>query len=90
MIDELLPDLEGAFSIKPWVGHCQGAAGAIEVLASVYAFDGGFIPATPHVAEAHPKLLDGRVARKPGLTLKSTVGMGGYNAVTVLAGPEDL
>jgi 3-oxoacyl-[acyl-carrier-protein] synthase II len=90
IIDELLTEVEGAFSVKPFVGHCQGAAAAVEVLATIYAFDTGFIPATPHVAKAHPKLLNGRTPRKPGIMAKSSIGMGGYNAVTVFAGPEDL
>lgn len=87
-LDELLPQAHGIFSIKPLSGHCQGAASAVEVLASCYSFETGFIPAPPQVAAGHPRLLDGLTPRQPGLVLKSSIGMGGYNSVVVLEEPN--
>jgi 3-oxoacyl-[acyl-carrier-protein] synthase II len=88
VLDELLPQAKGIFSIKPLTGHCQGAASAVELLASLHGFEYGVIPAPPKVARGHPRLLDGPTLREPGLMLKSSIGMGGHNAVVVLDEPS--
>jgi 3-oxoacyl-[acyl-carrier-protein] synthase II len=87
VLDDLYPEAKGIFSIKPMVGHCQAAAGAVEMLATLYAFETGVIPAPPRVAPGHSKLLDGNTRREPGLMLKSSLGMGGHNAVLVVDEP---
>jgi 3-oxoacyl-[acyl-carrier-protein] synthase II len=87
VLDELYPDAKGIFSIKPLVGHCQAAAGAIEMLATLYAYETDVVPAPPQVAPGHPRLLDGNTPREPGLMLKSSLGMGGHNAVLVVDEP---
>jgi 3-oxoacyl-[acyl-carrier-protein] synthase II len=89
VLDELFPDARGIFSVKPLVGHCQAAASAVEILATIYAFQTGFIPAPPQVAPGHPKLVTGHTPRMPGLMVKSSIGMGGYNSVVVIAEPDD-
>jgi 3-oxoacyl-[acyl-carrier-protein] synthase II len=89
VLDELYPDAKGIFSIKPLVGHCQAAAGAAEMLATLYAFETGYVPAPPQVAPGHPRLVDGLTRREPGLILKSSLGMGGHNAVLVVDGPQE-
>lgn len=89
ILDELFPDARGIFSVKPLVGHCQSAAAAVETLATIYAFQTGFVPAPRQVAPGHPKLVDGRTPRVPGLILKSALGMGGYNTVVVVAEPDN-
>ncbi|MGD0391192.1 MAG: beta-ketoacyl synthase N-terminal-like domain-containing protein [Acidimicrobiales bacterium] len=88
-LDELFPDAAGIFSIKPLVGHCQSAAAAVEMLATIYAFQTGYVPAPAQVAPGHPKLVDGRTPRVPGLMVKSSIGMGGYNTAVVVAEPDD-
>ena len=88
VLDELYPDAKGIFSIKPRVGPCQAAAGAVEMLATLYAFETGVVPAPPRVAPGHPRLLDGNTPREPGLMLKSSLGMGGHNAVLVVDEPH--
>ncbi len=88
IMDELFPDAHGVYSVKPLVGHCQSAAAGVETLATLYAYQTGYIPAPPRVAPGHPKLVDGRTPSVPGVTLKSSIGMGGYNTVVVLAEPE--
>jgi 3-oxoacyl-[acyl-carrier-protein] synthase II len=85
ILDEYFPDARGIFSVKPLVGHCQSAAAAIETLATIYSFQTGYIPAPPQVAPGHPKLVDGRTPRMPGLMVKSSIGMGGYNTAVVIA-----
>ena len=88
IMDELFPDAHGIYSVKPLVGHCQSAAAGVETLATLYAHETGFIPAPPRVAPGHPKLVDGRTPSVPGLTVKSSIGMGGYNTVVVMAPPD--
>ena len=90
VLDELFPDAAGIFSVKPLVGHCQSAAAAVETLATIYSFQTGFVPAPPQVAPGHPKLVDGRTPRMPGLVIKSSLGMGGYNTAMVIAEPGRL
>jgi 3-oxoacyl-[acyl-carrier-protein] synthase II len=84
LFDELFPTAEGIYSIKPFVGHCQTAASAVEVFAILYSYETGFIPAPPRVSPAHPRLLNGPKPCSPGLTLKSGVGMGGQNTAVIL------
>lgn len=84
VFDELFPHAQGIFSMKPLLGHCQGAASAVEILASLYGFECGVIPAPPKVSKGHPRLLDGPTAAVEGPVVKSALGMGGYNAVVVL------
>ena len=88
VLDELFPDAHGIFSIKPLVGHCQGAASAVEILATIYAYQTGFVPAPRQVAPGHPRLIDGLTPRRPGMMVKSSIGMGGYNSAVVLAEPS--
>jgi 3-oxoacyl-[acyl-carrier-protein] synthase II len=37
------------------------------------------------VSAGHPRLITGASLRQPGITLKSSIGMGGHNSVVVLA-----
>ena len=54
VFDDLFPRAEGIFSVKPLAGHCQAAAGSVELIASLYGFERGVIPAPPRVAKGHP------------------------------------
>ncbi|CAM3073803.1 beta-ketoacyl synthase N-terminal-like domain-containing protein [Saccharomonospora xinjiangensis] len=85
--DELFPDDVGLYSVKPLVGHCQGAAAAVEIAVTALGYERGQVPAPPQVARAHPRLLHGLVDVDDRLTLKSSLGMGGHNSVVVLAPP---
>ena len=87
VFDDLFPAGTGLFSVKPLVGHCQAAAGAVELTASLYGFETGVIPAPPRVAPGHRRLLDGPTAATDGLVVKASLGMSGHNAVVVLAPP---
>jgi 3-oxoacyl-[acyl-carrier-protein] synthase II len=88
LFDQLFPDARGIFSFKPLVGHCQGAAAAVEVAISCLAYQEGTIPAPAAVAPGHPRLVSGPVARHEGVTFKSSIGMGGYNTAVVLDEPH--
>jgi 3-oxoacyl-[acyl-carrier-protein] synthase II len=85
VLETLFPAYTEVYSVKPLAGHCQGAASAIEVAATALGHVNGIIPASPIVAAAHPQLLDGATPIADGLTVKSSLGMGGHNSVVVLA-----
>lgn len=87
VLDRLFPAGTAVYSVKPLTGHCQGAASAIEVAVAAMGYDRGLIPAPPTVAPGHPQLIDGPTAMADGLTLKSSIGMGGHNSAVVLAPP---
>ncbi len=83
MLDSLLTDAE-VFSVKPLAGHCQAAAAAVEVAASLLGFERGVVPAARRRASGHPRLLDGVTPLREGATLKSSIGMGGHNSAVVI------
>ena len=76
-------------STKSMVGHCLGAAGAIEALASVLALRDQFIPPTIHLEDPDPECdLDyvpgtGRAARLRS-ALSNSYGFGGNNTSLIL------
>jgi 3-oxoacyl-[acyl-carrier-protein] synthase II len=87
VLAQLFPPEVGVYSVKPLTGHCQGAASAIEVAVTALGYDRGLVPAPPIVAAAHPQLLDGPTPVTAGITVKSSIGMGGHNSAVVLAAP---
>ncbi len=84
MLDTLFGEAQGVFSVKPLTGHCQAASSAVEIAAACLAFETGTISAPRAVSPGHPRLLSGPTARKPGIMLKSSIGMGGHNSVIAL------
>lgn len=76
------------YSVKPLVGHCQGAASAVELAAAAFGYETGTVPAPPRVAPGHERLLDGPHPTADGITVKSSIGMGGHNSAVVLAPPQ--
>lgn len=87
ILDEVLHGQAEVYSFKPLVGHCQGAAAAVELAATAFAYEYGVIPAPPRVAPGHPRLLDGPTPLLEGFTVKTSLGMGGHNSAVVLASP---
>lgn len=85
VFDTLFPTTAELYSIKPLVGHCQGAASAVEVAATALGYDRNLLPAPPTVAAGHPRLLTGATPPAAGLTVKSSIGMGGHNSAIVLS-----
>lgn len=73
------------YSLKPLVGHCQGAASLVEAIGALLAYDRGQVPAAPKVAEGDSRLLDGLTPVTDGPTLKTSIGLGGHNSAIVLA-----
>ncbi|HEX5407868.1 MAG TPA: beta-ketoacyl synthase N-terminal-like domain-containing protein [Pseudonocardiaceae bacterium] len=85
MLETLLPPDARVYSVKPLTGHCQSAAAAVELAVAALGYDRGCIPAPPTVAAGHPRLLDGPTPVTGGLTVKSSLGMGGHNAVVIIS-----
>ena len=77
----------GVYSVKPLTGHCQGAASAVEIAVTALSFEHRMLPAPPAVAPGHPRLISGLQPMEPGLTAKSSLGMGGHNSVVLLDVP---
>jgi 3-oxoacyl-[acyl-carrier-protein] synthase II len=86
LLDNLLTNAY-AVATKPFTGHCQGAAAAVELAATCLAYEYGEIPAPPANPDAHLRLLDGLTTMDRGPTLKTALGMGGHNAAVVLSAP---
>jgi 3-oxoacyl-[acyl-carrier-protein] synthase II len=74
------------YALKPLIGHCLASAGAVELAAGVMAYERGVVPAPRTVSAGHPRLLDGLTGFEGGVTLKTSMGMGGYNSA-LLVGP---
>ena len=85
VFDELFPAEAELYSVKPLAGHCMSAASAVEIAAAALGYDRGVIPAPKPVAPGHPRLLPGPTAPADGLTVKSSLGLGGHNSAVVLA-----
>jgi 3-oxoacyl-[acyl-carrier-protein] synthase II len=77
-------------STKSQTGHCLGAAGAIEILATVLALRQGFVPPTIHLEEQDPECdLDyvpgAARERRLRVAVSNSYGFGGNNTSVVLA-----
>jgi 3-oxoacyl-[acyl-carrier-protein] synthase II len=82
-------------STKSMVGHCLGAAGAIEALACVLAMRDGFVPATANLEHPDPECdLDyvPRASRAQPVhtVLSNSYGFGGNNTSIVLRRAESV
>lgn len=78
-------------STKSQVGHCLGAAGAIEALASLLALRDGFVPPTATLEQADPECdLDCVPGHSRAATLRTVLsnsyGFGGNNTSLILRG----
>jgi 3-oxoacyl-[acyl-carrier-protein] synthase II len=73
------------YSLKPLAGHCQAAAAAVEIAGAVLGYEAGLVPAPRHaVPGGHERLLDGLTQQRDGVTIKTSLGMGGHNSAIVL------
>jgi 3-oxoacyl-[acyl-carrier-protein] synthase II len=87
ILDELLTKAD-VYSFKPLLGHCQAAAAALELTATALSYERGRLPVPMQVAPGHPRLLSGPTETRSGPTVKSALGMGGYNSVVVVDAPN--
>jgi 3-oxoacyl-[acyl-carrier-protein] synthase II len=88
VLERLFPDGgPRIYALKPLVGHCLASAGAVELAVGLLAYEHKAIPSARIVAPAHPLLLDGLSDFDGGITLKTSMGMGGYNSAVVVGRP---
>jgi 3-oxoacyl-[acyl-carrier-protein] synthase II len=76
-------------SIKSALGHCLGAAAALEAILCVRALETGLFPATPGLTEIDPEIaldvVHGAPRALPAeVALSTASGFGGSNAAVVL------
>jgi 3-oxoacyl-[acyl-carrier-protein] synthase II len=77
-------------STKAQLGHCLGAAGAVEAVVTVLALDGSLLPATATLRESDPAWSDLDLVPTPGrrqpleVAVTSSYGFGGHNVTLVL------
>ena len=88
ILDRLFPGAgPKIYALKPLVGHCIASAGAVELAAGLLAYQHKVVPAARIVATAHPQLLNGLSDFDGGITLKTSMGMGGHNSAVVVGKP---
>lgn len=79
-------------SVKSMLGHCMGAASALEAVSCVLTIETGIYPPTIHLDEQDPKCPVNVVANEPqrgpaDVVLNNALAFGGYDAVLTLARP---
>jgi 3-oxoacyl-[acyl-carrier-protein] synthase II len=79
-------------SVKSMLGHCMGAASALEAIACLFTLDTGIYPPTIGFETPDPECdveLVANVARrgKADIVLNNSLAFGGYNSVTCFAKP---
>jgi len=84
ILEAVFPRRTEIYSLKPLTGHCQSAGALTEIATICLAAERDLIPAPKPVAEGHPQLMDGPSRPEGGLTVKTSIGMGGYVAAVVL------
>jgi 3-oxoacyl-(acyl-carrier-protein) synthase len=82
-------------SVKSTLGHCMGAASALEAIACVMTLEEGLYPPTMGYETPDPECDVDVVANqarrgKSDVVLNNSLAFGGYNAVTCLARPHVL
>jgi 3-oxoacyl-[acyl-carrier-protein] synthase II len=81
-------------SSKSQLGHCLGAAGALEAVVTVLALDAGVVPSTATLRDPDPACADLDLVPAPGrrallgAAVTSSYGFGGHNVSLVLARPD--
>ena len=79
-------------SVKSMLGHCMGAASAIEAVSCVLTLRDGVIPPTIHYETPDPECevnlaANTAVKRPVGVVLNNSLAFGGYDAVVAFARP---
>jgi 3-oxoacyl-[acyl-carrier-protein] synthase II len=79
-------------SMKSMLGHCMGAASALEAIGCIFTLETGFYPPTIGYETADPECdlnVVANVSRKgkSDVVVNNSLAFGGYNAVTVFAKP---
>ncbi|KZB86871.1 beta-ketoacyl synthase N-terminal-like domain-containing protein [Amycolatopsis regifaucium] len=84
ILEAVFPRSTEIYSIKPLTGHSQSGSALTEIVTTCLAARRDLIPAPKPVADGHPQLMDGPSRPESGLTVKTSIGMGGYVTAVVL------
>lgn len=84
----------GVHSVKATIGHCLGAAGALETIVGILSLRHGMVPATrglvePEASDQVRFVIGEPMPMKSPFGLSNSFGFGGNNASVLLARPED-
>jgi len=79
-------------SMKSMLGHCMGAASALEAIGCVFTLETGTYPPTIGYETPDPEcdvqvVANSALRGKADIVINNSLAFGGYNAVTVLARP---
>jgi 3-oxoacyl-(acyl-carrier-protein) synthase len=82
-------DVVPASSLKPYVGHCLGAAGGVELALTVLAMRDGYLPHTLNLEDPDPAcslrhVTAGGERRQVKVAVKISAGFGGHIGIVVL------
>jgi 3-oxoacyl-[acyl-carrier-protein] synthase II len=82
-------------SMKSMLGHCMGAASALEAIGCVFTLETGTYPPTIGYETPDPEcdvqvVANAATRGKADIVINNSLAFGGYNAVTVLARPRVL
>jgi 3-oxoacyl-[acyl-carrier-protein] synthase II len=84
ILETVFPTSTRIYSFKPFTGHSQSASALVEIAATCLSFQHDLIPAPKPVADGHPQLMNGPSRPEGGITVKTSIGMGGYVTAVVL------
>jgi 3-oxoacyl-[acyl-carrier-protein] synthase II len=84
ILEDVFPGSTQIYSLKPLTGHSQTASALTEIAATCLSARRDLIPAPKPVADGHPQLMDGPSRPEGGITVKTSIGMGGYVTAVVL------
>ena len=93
VVDVFGPDAPPVSSVKSQVGHALGAAGAIEIIATIAGLNHGIITPTLNFVEPDPEcpidaVIEGPRAAKIDVAIKNSFAFGGLNLSIVLGRGE--
>ncbi|HLX89875.1 MAG TPA: beta-ketoacyl synthase N-terminal-like domain-containing protein [Acidimicrobiales bacterium] len=84
LLDGPFAGAAGVYSLKPLLGDCGAASALVELLAVLYGFATGVVPAAPRHGAGHARLLDGPTAAVDGPVVKTSIGPTGQIAALVV------
>ena len=89
-LDQLCPMLPPMTSLKPYFGHTLGACGLSELVGLLYAWDEGFLPATPGFEQGDEEFTCEPISKPQalpnnGAILVNCFGFGGNNTSLVIS-----
>ena len=90
LLEQMFAARPQIYSVKPLTGHCQGRRRRRRRRGRRHSpgLPPRRHPRTAHRRPGHRRLLDGPTPIPGGITLKTSLGMGGHNSAVILAPPH--